>query len=74
MKLGMTITQTDPERVFNALRLAHYALEEEATRCVSSSRAEESKLTKSKIQLLMSSARRRKFSTPVVNSLPAAPD
>lgn len=28
MKLGMVITQTDPETVFNALRLAHYALEQ----------------------------------------------
>ncbi len=28
MKLGMIITQTDPETVFNALRLAHYSLEQ----------------------------------------------
>ncbi len=28
MKLGMTITQTDPETVFNALRLALYSLEQ----------------------------------------------
>ena len=28
MKLGMVITQTDPETVFNALRLAHYSLEQ----------------------------------------------
>ncbi len=28
MKLGIIITQTDPETVFNALRLAHYALEQ----------------------------------------------
>ena len=27
MKLGMVITQTDPETVFNALRLALYSLE-----------------------------------------------
>ena len=27
MKLGMIITQTDPETVFNALRLAFYSLE-----------------------------------------------
>ena len=27
MKLGMIITQTDPETVFNALRLASYSLE-----------------------------------------------
>ena len=26
MKLGMIITQTEPETVFNALRLAHYSL------------------------------------------------
>jgi len=26
MKLGIIITQTDPETVFNALRLAQYAL------------------------------------------------
>jgi len=26
VKLGMIITQTDPETVFNALRLAHYSL------------------------------------------------
>jgi len=26
MKLGMVITQTDPETVFNALRLAQYSL------------------------------------------------
>ena len=28
MKLGMVITQTDPETVFNALRLARYSLEQ----------------------------------------------
>ena len=28
MKLGMIITQTDPETVFNALRLALYSLEQ----------------------------------------------
>jgi uncharacterized protein involved in oxidation of intracellular sulfur len=28
MKLGMIITQTDPEAVFNALRLALYSLEQ----------------------------------------------
>lgn len=28
MKLGVVITQTDPETVFNALRLAQYALNE----------------------------------------------
>jgi sulfur relay (sulfurtransferase) complex TusBCD TusD component (DsrE family) len=28
MKLGMIITQTDPETVFNALRLAGYGLEQ----------------------------------------------
>jgi uncharacterized protein involved in oxidation of intracellular sulfur len=28
MKLGMVITQTDPETVFNALRLALYSLEQ----------------------------------------------
>jgi len=28
MKLGIIITQTDPETVFNTLRLAQYALEE----------------------------------------------
>ena len=28
MKLGMVITQTDPESVFNALRLALYSLEQ----------------------------------------------
>src|SRR3972149_3796213 len=28
MKLGMIITQTDPETVFNALRLAIYSLEQ----------------------------------------------
>ncbi|GMW03145.1 MAG: hypothetical protein AMXMBFR84_42800 [Candidatus Hydrogenedentota bacterium] len=28
MKLGMTITQTDPETVYNALRLALYSLEQ----------------------------------------------
>ncbi len=28
MKLGMVITQTDPETVFNALRLAQYSLKE----------------------------------------------
>ncbi len=28
MKLGMLITQTDPETVFNALRLALYSLEQ----------------------------------------------
>jgi len=28
MKLGMIITQTDPETVFNALRLAFYSLEQ----------------------------------------------
>jgi len=28
MKLGMIITQTDPETVFNALRLAMYSLEQ----------------------------------------------
>ena len=28
MKLGMVITQTDPETVFNALRLALYSLQE----------------------------------------------
>ena len=28
MKLGMIITQSDPETVFNALRLAHYSLEQ----------------------------------------------
>jgi len=28
MKLGIIITQTDPETVFNALRLAHYSLEQ----------------------------------------------
>ncbi len=28
MKLGLVITQTDPETVFNALRLAHYSLEQ----------------------------------------------
>lgn len=28
MKLGMIITQTDPETVFNALRLASYSLEQ----------------------------------------------
>ncbi len=28
MKLGMIITQTDPEHVFNALRLALYSLEQ----------------------------------------------
>jgi len=28
MKLGMIITQTDPETVFNALRLAQYSLKE----------------------------------------------
>lgn len=28
MRLGMVITQTDPETVFNALRLAHYSLEQ----------------------------------------------
>ena len=28
MKLGMVITQTDPETVFNGLRLALYALEQ----------------------------------------------
>ena len=28
MKLGMIITQTDPETVFNALRLAQYSLEQ----------------------------------------------
>jgi uncharacterized protein involved in oxidation of intracellular sulfur len=28
MKLGMVITQTDAETVFNALRLAHYSLEQ----------------------------------------------
>ena len=28
MKLGMIITQTDPETVFNALRLAHYSLKQ----------------------------------------------
>jgi hypothetical protein len=27
MKLGMVITQTDPETVFNALRLALYSLQ-----------------------------------------------
>jgi len=29
MKLGMIITQTDPETVFNALRLALYSLEQD---------------------------------------------
>ena len=28
MKLGVVITQTDPETVFNALRLAHFSLEQ----------------------------------------------
>jgi sulfur relay (sulfurtransferase) complex TusBCD TusD component (DsrE family) len=28
MKLGIIITQTDPETVFNALRLAHYSLKQ----------------------------------------------
>lgn len=28
MKLGLVITQTDPETVFNTLRLAEYALEQ----------------------------------------------
>lgn len=28
MKLGVIITQTDPETVFNALRLALYSLEQ----------------------------------------------
>ncbi len=28
MKLGIVITQTDPETVFNALRLGHYSLEQ----------------------------------------------
>jgi hypothetical protein len=28
MKLGMIITQTDPDTVFNALRLALYSLEQ----------------------------------------------
>ncbi len=28
MKLGMVVTQTDPETVFNALRLALYSLEQ----------------------------------------------
>ena len=28
MKLGLVITQTDPETVFNGLRLAHYSLEQ----------------------------------------------
>lgn len=28
MKLGMVITQTDPETVFNALRMALYSLEQ----------------------------------------------
>jgi len=28
MKLGMIITQTDPETVFNSLRLARYSLEQ----------------------------------------------
>ncbi len=28
MKLGIIITQTDPETVFNALRLAHYSLQQ----------------------------------------------
>ena len=28
MRLGMVITQTDPETVFNALRLALYSLEQ----------------------------------------------
>jgi hypothetical protein len=28
MKLGMIITQTDPETVFNALRLALYSLKQ----------------------------------------------
>jgi len=28
MKLGIIITQTDPETIFNALRLAQYALKE----------------------------------------------
>lgn len=28
MKLGMVITQTDPETVFNALRLASYSLQQ----------------------------------------------
>ena len=34
MKLGMIITQTDPETVFNALRLALYSLEQGDEVCV----------------------------------------
>jgi len=34
MKLGMIITQTDPETVFNALRLALYSLEQGDEVCI----------------------------------------
>ncbi len=34
MKLGMIITQTDPETVFNALRLALYSLEQGDAVCI----------------------------------------
>ena len=34
MRLGMIITQTDPETVFNALRLALYALEQGDKVCI----------------------------------------
>jgi len=34
MKLGMILTQTDPETVFNALRLANYSLQQRDEVCI----------------------------------------
>ncbi len=52
MKLGMIITQTDPETVFNALRL-HFTALSKKTRCISFFQAKEWISTKSKIRNLM---------------------
>ena len=48
MKLGMIISQTDPETVFNAPCAWRFSAWNKATRCVSSFRAEAWKSTRSR--------------------------
>ena len=70
MKFGLIITQTDPETVFNALRLALYSLQQgDQVRIFFL--AEVSKLTRSKTRTSTQKIRLKKSWMQEGNSLPA---
>jgi hypothetical protein len=71
MKLGIIITQTEPETVFNTLRLALYSLQQgDQVRIFPSFYpAKEWNSTRLKTRRSTSGIRRKRYSTREVNSL-----